>query len=99
MRRLTRKGWARPIGGAGDDQADHDAEPALEGREQAGDPAQGDGGVRELPLVRGVGTGVPRPPRRVMGEVIHVTTSISVFDMLRLPHHEVASQNGAMLAT
>ena len=37
--------------GAGHDQADHDGEPALEGREQAGDPAQGDGGVGELPLV------------------------------------------------
>ena len=81
IRRCTRKGWARPIAGAGDDQADHDGEPALEGREQAGDPAQRDGGVGELSLVGadlgGVGA-VAAATAASHGEVIHVTTSDAV---------------------
>ncbi len=73
---LDEEGLREPDRGADHDQADHHGEPALEGREQAGDPAQGDGGVRELPHDQRGRDVMPRPPRRVMGEVIHVTTSI-----------------------
>jgi hypothetical protein len=97
---LDEEGLGQTDRGAGHDQADDHREPALEGREQAGDPAQRDGGVGELTLVGadlgGVGA-VAAATAASHGEVIHVTTSILSFDMLRLPHHEVASQNDAML--
>ena len=74
----TRKGWARPIGGAGHDQADDHGERGPVGREQAGDPAQRDGGVGELTLVGAdlgrVGAGAAATAAG-HGEVIHVTTS------------------------
>ena len=78
MMRFDQERLGQPDRGAGHDQADDHGEPALEGREQAGDPAQRDGGVGELTLVgadlAGVGA-VAAATAASHGEVIHVTTS------------------------
>ena len=68
----TRKGWASPTSELAT-ISDHDhGQPGAVRREQPADPAQGDGGVRELPLVGRVGTRAAASAAAA-DEVIHAT--------------------------
>ena len=67
------EGLGQADGRAHDDQADDDGQGAPVGCEEARDAPQGDGGVRELPPVGGVGTAAAGAAGT--GVVIHATSS------------------------